>query len=357
MDLRLSADGELMVIHDDTVARTTEGTGRVEDLTAGQMQALDNAYWFVPDCWSCHDRPSAEYLYRGVRTGEVPPPAGYHADDFRIPTLREVLEAFPDRLLDLEIKVGSSRDGDAARALAAMLREYGRTDDVIVVSFGDDVLREFHDAAPEVATSPGLAESTAWFFDRRPLPGRSVLQVPPTYSGIDVVTPAMVADAHAVGLAVWVWLEGNSQENEAFYSSLLDMGVDGIIASKPVVMERTLRRRGTVFTTPVTIAPAADPAGLRGNRLPLTLECPERVASRCEGDLTVSGRAGPDGRTAVLGRLPVHLSRGERADAVVKLSAWAGAAPRAGATTLLDVTIDAANADTGGSSVSLPARR
>ncbi|HZJ25686.1 MAG TPA: glycerophosphodiester phosphodiesterase family protein [Acidimicrobiia bacterium] len=203
MDLRLSADGEVMVVHDSTINRTSNGTGEVRNFTVAELQAFDNAYWFVPGCWSCHDRPVEEYTLRGVRTGEVAPPAGYDADDFAIPTLRQVFEEFPDRLLDLEIKDGPDAFA-TADALAALIDEYDAADQVVVVSFDDTILDHFHAVAPGIDTSPGLDTITAWFGSRGPLPGETSLQVPPTFSGIEVVTEQFVLDAHANDLAVYV---------------------------------------------------------------------------------------------------------------------------------------------------------
>ena len=105
LDLRLSGDGVIMVQHDDTVDRLTGDTGAVTSFTAAQLQAMDNAYWFVPNCWSCHDRAPSEYRYRGVRTGAIAPPAGASAGEFGIPTLEQVVERFPDRRLNVE-KIG-----------------------------------------------------------------------------------------------------------------------------------------------------------------------------------------------------------------------------------------------------------
>jgi glycerophosphoryl diester phosphodiesterase len=67
LDVHGTADGRLAVIHDATVDRTTEGTGRVGDLTLAQLQELDAAYDFDPD---------GGYPFRGARTGDVPPPDG-----------------------------------------------------------------------------------------------------------------------------------------------------------------------------------------------------------------------------------------------------------------------------------------
>ena len=162
MDLRLSRDRQLVVVHDDTLDRTTNATGAVRDRTVAELQALDNANWFVPNCWSCHDRPAAEYSLRGVRTGARPAPAGYSAADFTIPTFQQVVDAFPDRLLDVEIKDGP--DGFAtAEALAAVLNASPHGARVVVVSFDDAILEHFRALAPTIATSPGLSATTAVF--------------------------------------------------------------------------------------------------------------------------------------------------------------------------------------------------
>ena len=77
LDVMLTADGVLIVQHDDTVDRTTEATGPVAELTLAEIQALDNAHWFVPGLWGDQTRPAAEYVLRGVRTGAVEPPPGF----------------------------------------------------------------------------------------------------------------------------------------------------------------------------------------------------------------------------------------------------------------------------------------
>ena len=112
MDVNLSSDGELMVIHDDTVNRTTQetrtrdtGFSQVRDLTASAIQALDAGYTFRTDGSYNKSGPPEDYPFRGIRTGAKPPPAGYTAEDFKIPTLREVLDAFPNTLINIEIKM------------------------------------------------------------------------------------------------------------------------------------------------------------------------------------------------------------------------------------------------------------
>jgi glycerophosphoryl diester phosphodiesterase len=238
LDVQLTADGVLVVQHDDTVDKTTEATGPVAALTLAEIQALDNAYWFSPNCWPCQDRPVEEYVYRGVRTGDAEPPSGYTADDFRVPTFREIATRFATLPLDIEIK-GTFPDAVAvAEQLAAELVELGREDSVVVVSFDDQVVDAFHEVAPDVAVSPGLGRLTDWFLNGARLePDFEILQLPPFQGEIAVVTPETVERIHAEGRVVWVWPnDAASQENAAFYRTLIADGVDGVIAGRPADM-------------------------------------------------------------------------------------------------------------------------
>ena len=243
LDVQLTADGVLIVQHDDTVDRTTEASGPVAELTLAEIQAFDNAHWFVAGLWGDQTRPASEYGFRGVRTGAVAPPPGFEADDFRVATFREVAQRFPHHVLDVEIKLQWGADGEedpltgmaAAEVLAAEIAELGREDSVIVAGFNDDVLEAFSRLAPSVATTPGEAALLGWFLAGEALdPRHAVVQVPFTYAGIEVVTPDTVDRVHSEGLEVWVWLSGTDVvETREFYSSLLALGVDGVIAGRP----------------------------------------------------------------------------------------------------------------------------
>jgi glycerophosphoryl diester phosphodiesterase len=231
LDVRLSGDGVLIVHHDDGVDRTTNGTGPVASMTFDQLHALDDAYWFNTICNTCRSRPDADYVWRGVRTGAVPPPAGYTPDDFAIATFRQIATRFPNMPLNIEIK-GS--DTAAATELAREVRDLGRIDSVVVTSFDDALISAFHALAPEVALSPGLQATTAWVLSGTPLPdGMRILQIPPDYDGLTVLTPDLVAKAKAAGYLLWVWPNGGSYENADGYGRLFSMGVDGVNASKP----------------------------------------------------------------------------------------------------------------------------
>ena len=256
MDVQLTADGVLVVQHDDTVDRTTETTGRVRDFTYEELQALDNGYWWSGE-WGNHDLPDEEYVWRGVRTGEVDPPAGYTADDFRVETFRSIAEAFPDHVLDVEIKIPRDDEGDpdlelaneGGRVLAAEIEELGRTDSVVVVSFDDDVIAAFHEVAPDLPTSPGTTALTDWVLGGVPLlDSHRVLQIPPFNDGLDILNlPGFLEKAREENLGIWVWMDdASTQENADFYESLLDFDIDGIIAGSPEIAVERWREIGAI---------------------------------------------------------------------------------------------------------------
>jgi glycerophosphoryl diester phosphodiesterase len=260
LDVQLTSDGHLVVIHDDTVTRTTDGpTGRpdsqVRNMTLAQVQALDAGYWFRPNSYS-HDPsiPPEEFIYRGIRTGAKPPPKGYTADDFRIPTLREVLDAFPTTPINVEIKMPKVCDGGlecdnallgtpTAQALASLLNEpaYVNRTDIIAVSFSDLLVAAFHqlDGPPYVALAPGVAGVATYVLTGAPpVPDVAAFQVPPSQNGLAV--PEMLLnpppdgqDAHGDGYAVHVWPNGEEPDGEASYARLIALGIDGYMSSQP----------------------------------------------------------------------------------------------------------------------------
>ena len=241
-DVWATADGVVVVHHDADTAKTSPESLVVAETDLATLQELDNAYWFSAQCWPCHDRPLEEYEFRGVRTGERPPPDGYSPEDFRIVTLEELAERFPEVPFDIEIKGEGEIGVRNAQALAETLDRLDRTESSVVVAFDSAVIAAFHDAAPDVVTSPGVAEMTEWLLNDVPLADHHrVIQVPPAFEGVPVLTPESVAKAHADGLAVWVWMDTpREQENEAFYRSLIELEVDGLIVGRPAQAETAI---------------------------------------------------------------------------------------------------------------------
>ncbi|MEN9643453.1 MAG: hypothetical protein RL238_122 [Actinomycetota bacterium] len=234
LNINLTKDNELLVQHDDTFDRNTDGTGAVVDLTAAEAWELDAAYWFTQDCADCRDRAEADYLWRGIRTGEKEPPSGYTADDFALPTLRQLVERFPDIPLNIEIKGEGDIALRTADVLAAQLKELGRADASVVASFSDDVVAYYHSIDPDTEVSPGLNVLTGWVLERAPIPdGMRILQLPPEFSGLQVITPLLVADSTAAGFPIWVWPNDRDLENLESYRDFLRQGIVGLNINFP----------------------------------------------------------------------------------------------------------------------------
>ena len=239
LDVHATADRTVMVCHDETVDRTTPGTGAIAQLRFSDLRTLDNAHWWVPGEVVAPDRADDEYVHRGKASSD---PA------FGIATLRDVLEEFPNVFLNLDIKQTAPAVEPYEQIVAQLLREFGRTDDVIVASFDDRATDAFRAIAPEVNTSCGTIMTTMLWQavqDDKPLPDthHQALQVPATIGEIVVVDERFVERAHDHGLAVHVWTIDDPEEMER----LLDLGVDGIMTDCPSVLEAILQRRSAAF--------------------------------------------------------------------------------------------------------------
>lgn len=249
LDVHQTVDGHIVVIHDATVDRTTDGQGRIDSMTLAEVKALDAAHWFVPGEGASHDNPEEDYVYRGVATGEVPPPEGYTADDFTIPTLEEVLQSFPDAMINIEIKQTAPDTEPYEQDLADLLAEHDRSDDTIVVAFQDQSTELFKAFNQEVDTATGTVETAAFKGSSMEVgPGSPshhvALQVPITFEGIEVVDEDFVEDAHANGMAVHVWTIGDAETMRW----LIDIGVDGIMTDRPTVLEDVLQDENVAWS-------------------------------------------------------------------------------------------------------------
>ena len=236
LDVHATVDRELVVCHDATVDRTTDGTGSIAELTLDEVQSLDNAYWWVPDSVVDHFAEPADYPLRGRAPADP---------ELRIPALREVLEAFPDVYLNVDIKQTAPTVVPYENLVADLFREYGREDDVIVASFSDTATDAFSTLAPDISTAAGLGAMAGFYFAVQegcePPPMRHhALQVPPSHEGTTVVDAAFVEAAHAASMAVHVWTIDEVEEMER----LIDLGVDGVMTDRPSVLAGVLRSTG-----------------------------------------------------------------------------------------------------------------
>nr|WP_083812729.1 glycerophosphodiester phosphodiesterase [Arthrobacter sp. FB24] len=209
MDVHTTADGVLLVFHDPSLDRVTDGQGRIARLPAGTVAR--------------------------ARIGGVEP----------IPLFEEMVRAFPDVRLNLDVK-----DWNSVTGLAAAIERYGVHDQVLIASFSDRRRRAVvKQLSRPVAASAGMVSNALFTMlgpvlpgavMRRLLRGVHALQVPVSYGGIRVVTPAFVRRAHRHGLQVHVWTINDPAEMDR----LLDLGVDGIVTDRADLLKQVLQDRG-----------------------------------------------------------------------------------------------------------------
>jgi glycerophosphoryl diester phosphodiesterase len=166
-----------------------------------------------------------------------------------IATLRDVLEAWPGVLLNLDIKQTAPAVEPYEAALAEILRAFGRAGDVIVASFNDAATDAFSAVAPEIPTSAGtLATAAFWQATRQgvepPATRHVALQVPAAYETVTIVDERFVDAAHNHGLAVHVWTIDEPDEMRR----LVDLGVDGIMSDRPTLLEGVLQERRVAWS-------------------------------------------------------------------------------------------------------------
>jgi len=183
LDVRLSKDGELVVIHDDRLERTTDGFGFVGDKTLAELKTLD------------------------AGRGE------------KIPTLREVLDITKGRArLVIELK----EEGTEEPALG-LIRESGSADEVIVVSFNLVILRKVKELSRDIRTG------AIYFMSANPIRMAKECSADAIAPYHDFVTKVSVKEAHENNLIVIPWTVDSKSRAE----ELIEMGVDGIVSNKP----------------------------------------------------------------------------------------------------------------------------
>ena len=235
LDVHATKDRHLVVCHDETVDRTTNGRGEICDLTLSELQELDNAYWFIEGSDVAPGQPAEDYVYRGKAPENR---------SFGIVTLEEVVRTFPGVPINLDIKRSTPEVEAYEALLAEELFRLKRDEDTIVASFNDLALRSFRTHSPQTPTSAATMEVASWYQALRsgtelPALGVVAFQVPEEFAGITLVDQEFVETAHAKEIAVHVW----TVNQVAAMERLVDLGVDGIITDRPSELAQVLGDR------------------------------------------------------------------------------------------------------------------
>ena len=218
LDVHASADGHVVVIHDETVDRTTDGTGPVREMTLPEIKELDAGHTFHPD-----GGDSYPYRNRGVT----------------VPTLEEVYREFPEVPINVEIK--GTRPG-IEEAVLRVIEDAGAEDRTLVVSEKHATIRRFREVSGGRVATGSSTREIATFYLVSHLRLSGLLRPPyqalqgPARKVLRVVTPKLVRAAHELGVRVDVW----TIDEEPDMRRLLGFGVDGIMTDRPDVLARVL---------------------------------------------------------------------------------------------------------------------
>jgi len=224
LDVYLTKDNHVVVIHDANVDRTTNGTGKVTDFTLAQLQELDAGYRFQgADC---------DFPFRGK--------------GHKIPTLREILDAFPKTPFSIELKMPNKA---LVFELVKVLYHTRRLADgsILCASFLHRAVSHVRKLAPHLATNFSQREVTAMMARVRLLPvirGKKknfsyVFQVKRNVGRFKFVTPKTVRAIQRLGFEVQIWTVNDEGEMHHY----LAMGVDGIITDFPGRLRKVLDER------------------------------------------------------------------------------------------------------------------
>jgi glycerophosphoryl diester phosphodiesterase len=213
LDVRLTADGRVVVIHDATVDRTTGGTGAVADLTLEEIQSLDAGYRFV----------------------DLDGKTSFRGRGVTVPTMEELLEACPSVWLNVEAK-----EERVAAPLVELVRARGEQHRVLIAAERERTRRPARGYEGPWGAS---LHQCALFWLTCHLPGGGpytppvdVLQIPERWKGRRVLTPRLVREAQRRNIPVHVWTVDDPDDMRR----LLAWGVDAIQSDRPDLLSEVL---------------------------------------------------------------------------------------------------------------------
>lgn len=219
MDVRLTTDGTVVLHHDAKVDRTTEGTGRVEDLTLAEVQTLDAGYDFTSD------------------NGQTFP---YRGKGLRIATLDEVLTALPTARWLIELKTG----GPLVTAVAEVIKAHNAQQRVIIASFIPAVVEEAKLLLPDALTCFTMTSGSKMFGALRAggetwenyQPEDDILSLSKGMIGQFSITPEEFKKIQAKGIKIQLHTLNTEQE----LRDAIAQGIDSVLTDRPDIFAKVL---------------------------------------------------------------------------------------------------------------------
>ena len=199
-DVQVTSDGVLVAFHDNDLNRTCARDARISDLPWSEVRTA-------------------------LVDGKSP-----------IPLLEDMLGSWPELRINIDCKSNAAID-----ALVATLQRCDALGRVSVGAFSDRRVKRLRDRlGPDVCSALGPLETANLRFGRPRQAAGNAAQIPVRQGPLTVLTKGLVERAHRLGMKVHVWTIDDPQEMHR----LLDLGVDGIMTDRPVVLRRVFEERG-----------------------------------------------------------------------------------------------------------------
>lgn len=216
IDIRLTKDEEIVVFHDEYVDRVSEGSGRIADMTLAELKELNFGYHFAD---------LDGYLK-------------YREEPARIITLRELLERYPNKLINIDMKDAPNtyEGGLMPSKLWRLIEELGAEDQVVITSFHDEQIDRFNlYAQNRVALGAGVGEVRKAYtaftsqFGHLYSPKVDVFQIPTKYGVLPLDTPGFIQFLNNLNVPVHYWTINDVNEMKR----LIESGAKGIVTDRP----------------------------------------------------------------------------------------------------------------------------
>ena len=221
IDIRLTQDMEIVVMHDLLVDRTSNGVGKVSDLTLEELRALDFGYHFKD--------ANGDYVFRGD-------------DEAKIVTLKELIETFPNQLINIDIKDDPDTIAGklVPKILSDLIKEFDAEKRILVTSFHGDQIQRFKlHARGKVATGAGVEEVRRGYFlyvlglGHLYQPNTSTYQIPINFGPLRLDNAHFIQYLTNLNVVVGYWTINDLDEMER----LIKNGAHTIVTDYPSLTE------------------------------------------------------------------------------------------------------------------------
>lgn len=212
LDIHRCKSGELVVIHDETLERTTDGSGYVKDKTWDELSKVSAGKWFGKDF-----------------------------ENERLPLLKDVLNLADGKMIvNIEIKNAPIEYPGIEDDLASLLKEYKHPDKILISSFDHELIRRVHEKLPDIEVAfldAGIVADVGEYATK--------IGAKAWNAGHSELRADAVSRAHKSGLAVNVWtVNGNQKWDQA-----MEMQVDGIVTDDPAGLIGYLKEKNVKTST------------------------------------------------------------------------------------------------------------